>query len=686
MDTLTGIERISNILQRRPVDRIGLFEHFWNDTQREWTAQGHIQQGENLADHFGFDMALHWAFTMIADLDVEPEVVEETEETILTRDGNGALLRRHKLHEATPEHVDFRVRDRATWEEIARPHLLEPDERRIDFEGYREAKAHARAHDRFFAWSGVNVFELMHPGLRSPVHAHGHGARSGLGQGHGRRLLPADRQAPGDPLRARGLAGRHLVLRGHGFQGPAVHVADACTARSSSRGTVHTIRYAKSRNLPVIMHSCGMVEKLLPGMVEAGIDCLQVIEVKAGMDLLKLYREYGERLSFMGGIDVRTLYSNDREIIDQELEGKIPVVKGNYGYVLHSDHSIPNTVDYDSYRYFIERGLELGSLRTRRHKTGWRNPLAESITPQREDFSRWYLDVIREAELAENSPVRGSMVIRPYGYEIWEHIRDGSGPPIQGHRAQERLLSAVYPDELSCRRKPSTSKALPPSWRSSPSEAARSSKSRWWSGPPQRRSSATCMPGGSSRTAICRCSSTSGPTSCAGRCARGLFCARWSSSGRKATPRTPRPQEAQEHTRRMLDVYADFAINDAAIPVIKGIKSDREKFAGAVASYSIEAMMANGWALQAGTSHYLGDNFSRAFDIKFLDENNEMRVLPHHQLGRQHAYGRRGDHDARRRPGAAPAAQAGAHPGRDRAHLAQRRPACRRAGNGQHRG
>jgi len=125
-------------------------------------------------------------------------------------------------------------------------------------------------------------------------------------------------------------------------------------------GHVATIRFAKSHGLPVIMHSCGMVEPLLPGMIEAGIDCLQVIEVKAGMDLLKLYREYGERLSFMGGIDVRTLYSNDRAIIDQELESKIPVVKGHYGYVLHSDHSIPNTVDYATYRYFIDRGLELG--------------------------------------------------------------------------------------------------------------------------------------------------------------------------------------------------------------------------------------------------------------------------------------------------------------------------------------
>ncbi len=74
----------------------------------------------------------------------------------------------------------------------------------------------------------------------------------------------------------------------------------------------------------------------------------------------------------------------------------------------------------------------------------------------------------------------------------------------------------------------------------------------------------------------------------------------------------------------MLGVYADFAINDAAIPVVQGKKSEREKFAGAVDSYTIEAMMGNGWALQSGTSHFLGQNFAKAFDIKFLNQNNEL--------------------------------------------------------------
>ena len=93
------------------------------------------------------------------------------------------------------------------------------------------------------------------------------------------------------------------------------------------------------------------------------MDCLQVIEVKAGMDLLRLYRGYGDRLSFMGGIDVREIISNDRGRIDRELEAKIPIVKQGNGFVLHSDHSIPNTVDYETYRYFVDRGLEIGTYR-----------------------------------------------------------------------------------------------------------------------------------------------------------------------------------------------------------------------------------------------------------------------------------------------------------------------------------
>lgn len=358
MQAMTGVERITNILRRQPVDRIGLFEHFWGDTRRAWSQLGQIGEDENLADHFGFDMEGCSAFNLVADLDFVAEILEETEETILTRDGNGALLRRHKLHEATPEHVDFAVKDRAAWEALIKPRLT-PDPRRIRFAEYRAAKEHARAHGRFFSWSGVNVFELMHPvcghqymlmgmaldpdWIKDMVYTY---SRLTVAM---QEMLFAQEGWPDGIWYY-----EDMGFKGRPFMSPAMY------REIIQPGHEYTIAFAKSHKAPVIMHSCGMVASLVPGMLEAGIDCLQVIEVKAGMDLIQLYRDYGDRLSFMGGMDVRALYSNDRSQIEAELVSKVPIVKGHYGYVLHSDHSIPNTVDYDSYRFFVDRGLELG--------------------------------------------------------------------------------------------------------------------------------------------------------------------------------------------------------------------------------------------------------------------------------------------------------------------------------------
>lgn len=250
--------------------------------------------------------------------------------------------------------------------------------------------------------------------------------------------------------------------------------------------------------------------------------------------------------------------------------------------------------------------------------------MAGNITPQQEDFSRWYLDVIREAELAENSPVRGSMVIRPYGYELWEGIKGGLDRRFKATGHKNAYFPLFIPMSFLQREAEHVEGFAP--------ELA-----------------VVTIGGGKEleEPLVVR------PTS---ETIIGHMYSRWIQSYRdlpllinqwanvvRWEMRT-RPflrtmeflwqeghtahataEEAMEETLRMLDVYADFAIRDAAIPVIKGVKSEREKFAGAISSYTIEAMMANGWALQSGTSHYLGENFARAFDITFLDENNETR-------------------------------------------------------------
>lgn len=358
---LTGLERMTRLLKRQPVDRIGLFEHFWSDTQKVWTEQGHIQPGENLADHFGFDMQVLWPFNVVADLDYVPEVLEETEETILTRDGNGAVLRRHKLHDATPEHIDFLVKDREPWEALVKP-KLKPERRRIDFQAYRQAKEEARRAGRFFAWSGVNVFEIMkdvagHQYMLMGMALDPEWVKD-MAMTYARLLVDLQEILFAEEGWPDGIwYYEDMGFKEHPFMSPRMYREIVLPAHK------HTIGYAKAHDMPVILHSCGYVEPLVPGLIEAGIDCLQVIEVKAGMDLLKLYRDYGDVISFMGGIDVRVLYTNDRAKIDAELEAKIPIVMQNNGYTLHSDHSIPNTVYYDTFRYFIDKGLDIGTYR-----------------------------------------------------------------------------------------------------------------------------------------------------------------------------------------------------------------------------------------------------------------------------------------------------------------------------------
>ncbi len=358
MREMTGHERMTNILKRKPVDRIGIYEHFWGDTQKKWTADGFIKEGENLDDHFGYDLSNCWPFNYVADLDFKPETISEDDDTIVQRDGNGAVMRRHKKHDTTPEHIDFAVKSRREWDERIKP-LLKPDRRRINFEAYRNTKRHAAERQRFFNWAGVNVFELMHPVCGHEYMLMGMADDpdwiKDMVSTYSRLTVEMQEMLFAEEGWPDGIwFYEDMGFKQRPFMSPDMY------REIIQPGHVRTIDFAHAHKRPVTMHSCGFIEPLLGGMVEAGIDCLQVIEVKAGMDLLRIYKNFGERLSLMGGIDVRVLYTNDRKKIDAELAAKIPIVKGHFGYVLHSDHSIPQTVNYKTYRYFLDRGMELG--------------------------------------------------------------------------------------------------------------------------------------------------------------------------------------------------------------------------------------------------------------------------------------------------------------------------------------
>jgi uroporphyrinogen decarboxylase len=121
--------------------------------------------------------------------------------------------------------------------------------------------------------------------------------------------------------------------------------------------------FAHSKGLPVVLHCDGLVESLIPHLIEAGINCIQPIEVKAGMDLLRIKKTFGDQIALIGGMDVRELLSNDLARVRKELESKLPQAMAGSGYVLQVDHSVPPQVNYETYKYFVEKGLEIGTYK-----------------------------------------------------------------------------------------------------------------------------------------------------------------------------------------------------------------------------------------------------------------------------------------------------------------------------------
>ena len=257
-------------------------------------------------------------------------------------------------------------------------------------------------------------------------------------------------------------------------------------------------------------------------------------------------------------------------------------------------------------------------------ETDARKQFVEELTDQSDDFSRWYIEVVRKAQLADYTPVRGSMVIRPYGYGLWENMQRLLDRRIKATGHQNAYFPLLIPESL-LQLEADHVKGFAP-------ECA------WvtMGGREQLEERYAIRP--TSEAII------------------GHLYSRWIESYRDLPvllnqwcnvmrwEKVTRPflrtaeflwqeghtahateAEAREEVLRMLDVYRDFVETELAIPVYTGLKSDAERFAGAEQTYTVEALMRDGKALQAGTSHHLGQHFARVFDITYQDEQGKRQ-------------------------------------------------------------
>jgi len=360
MEKMTSKERIAAILKHQPVDRIGVNESFWGETRRRWEAEGHLKPTDSMSEHFGFDFDLVHPLHFVADLDFKNVVLEEKEDSVLMLDGNGATLRHAKGHGGTPENVDYAVKNRDIWEKLIRPKIVAFDQRRVNRQAYVNTREQAARRQSFFTCSTLQVFELMHPVC-----------------GH-ETMLAAMALDPDwivdmctvysdmiiayldDLFKKEGRPDGIFMAEDMGFKerpfmSPAMYRELVRPAHKK------TIDWAHNLGLPVIMHSCGFVEPLLDDIVSAGLDCLQAMEIKAGMDPVRISKKFGKRLALYGGMDVRPLTVNDLEGVRKVLSQIPDLMKGGGGYILHSDHSIPGECNYETYRFFKDEGLRIGT-------------------------------------------------------------------------------------------------------------------------------------------------------------------------------------------------------------------------------------------------------------------------------------------------------------------------------------
>lgn len=252
--------------------------------------------------------------------------------------------------------------------------------------------------------------------------------------------------------------------------------------------------------------------------------------------------------------------------------------------------------------------------------------LVESITSMSEDFAQWYTDVVKKAELVEYSNVRGCMIIRPNGYAIWENIQKELDRRFKETGVENVYMPMFIPESLLQREKDHVEGFAP--------EVAWVTQGGLETLPERlcvRPTSETLFCDFYSRIiqshrdlpklynqwcSVVRWEKTTRPFL---RSAEFLW-----QEGHTAHATE---EEAEARTIQMLNIYADFCEEVLAIPVIKGKKTDKEKFAGAQSTYTIEALMHDGKALQSGTSHNFGDGFAKAFGIQYSDKENKLQYV-----------------------------------------------------------
>ncbi len=338
-------ERILAALNHKEADRIAITDGPWETTIERWHKEG-LPEDQTPTEYFGYEMEGSWPDF---SLQLPEEVIEETTEYKIVRNSDGATVKNWKHQTSTPGYTDFLIKDRKIWDEYK--HRLTPNPDRVKWDEEKARHERYRKEGKFLWYGGAFGYDRTQAITGSE------------------RLLMAMIEEPEwatemFSMYVDVLLAMHEEMVGRGFEFDGAYVCNDMGYRNGLLFSPQLYRellfphdkrlcdFFKQRNMPIILHSCGRVKDLIPELIRAGFTCLNPLEVKAGMDLIKLKKQYGDVLAFMGGIDTRAM--KNPETIEEEVKPKITFAKKGGGYIYHSDHSVPDNVSFQNYCKVIE--------------------------------------------------------------------------------------------------------------------------------------------------------------------------------------------------------------------------------------------------------------------------------------------------------------------------------------------
>lgn len=353
MKALTSHERFKRMYEHRPADRVPVIDSPWGATIERWQREG-MPKEAHFADFFDLDKITY------IGADNSPRyparTIEETEESITYTSQWGATLKQFKHIASTPDFLDFTIKDRPSWEQAKA--RMTPTRDRIDWENLEKNYAQWRKAGHWIVagfWFGFDVTHSWAVGTE--------------------RLLTA---LADDPEWCVEMFNTYLdldialfeMIWEAGYHFDAINWPDDMGYKQHQFFSVEMYRellkpvhrraveWAHAKGVKAHLHSCGDVRPFVPDLLDIGIDALNPLEVKAGMDPLALKKQYGDKLVLHGGINA--VLWDKPEAIEAEMRKVLPTVKNHGGYIFSSDHSVPSSVSLEDFRRIVGLAKELG--------------------------------------------------------------------------------------------------------------------------------------------------------------------------------------------------------------------------------------------------------------------------------------------------------------------------------------